>query len=191
LSRFRSCVHLLSACTSTTSSVQKFSKTWSNRCKRSKLFLVLYAMESVTNPCKYFFRREEAANEPRPEFVPKTLTDLNIEPIMDGLNGANSFKKPPPYSQNPPPSRNSTNDANNRAPVQSIGWNVPPAIRKSRKSLTLSGACWWRKRTNKLVVLPSATLPFLWLLLFCLSPSLPSLPDFCVVFDVLIGRQEL
>jgi hypothetical protein len=100
---------------------------------------------------KLIFRREEAANEPRPEFIPKTLTDLNIEPIMDGLNGANSFKKPPPYSQNPPPSRHSTNDANNRAPVQSIGWNVPPAIRKSRKSLTLSGACWWRKRTNKLV----------------------------------------
>ncbi|CAB3373775.1 Hypothetical predicted protein [Cloeon dipterum] len=32
-------------------------------------------------------KREEAAMRPKMEFVPKTLADLSIEPIMDGLNG--------------------------------------------------------------------------------------------------------
>lgn len=38
-------------------------------------------------------RREEAANRPKVEFVPKTLSDLNIEgvtAISDGYNGTNS-----------------------------------------------------------------------------------------------------
>lgn len=38
----------------------------------------------------FFCRREEAANRPKQEFVPKTLTDLHIEGIIapgDGVNG--------------------------------------------------------------------------------------------------------
>ena len=33
-------------------------------------------------------RKEDAANRPKAEFVPKTLADLNVEGISDGLNGA-------------------------------------------------------------------------------------------------------
>jgi hypothetical protein len=73
--------------------------------------------------------------------VPKSLADLNIEPIMDGLNGANSFKKPPPYSQNPPPPYCPPKDANNRAQVPNIGWNVPPVKRKSGDSLFSACHC--------------------------------------------------
>lgn len=43
--------------------------------------------------CLIFFRREEAANRPKVEFVPKTLSDLNIEGVIgvsDGYNGTNS-----------------------------------------------------------------------------------------------------
>ena len=41
------------------------------------------------------FRKDEAAVRPKSEFVPKTLADLHVEGISDGLNGA------PPH---PPPS---------------------------------------------------------------------------------------
>ncbi|XP_059486573.1 endophilin-A isoform X6 [Neocloeon triangulifer] len=68
-------------------------------------------------------KREEAAERPKAEFVPKTLADLSIEPIMDGLNGANQFKQPPPYSRNPPPPYSNSN-ANNRASAPTIGWNL-------------------------------------------------------------------
>lgn len=34
-----------------------------------------------------FFRREEAVNRPKQEFVPKTLADLHIEGLSDGLTG--------------------------------------------------------------------------------------------------------
>jgi hypothetical protein len=33
-------------------------------------------------------RKDEAASRPKAEFVPKTLQDLNVEGISDGLNGA-------------------------------------------------------------------------------------------------------
>lgn len=40
---------------------------------------------------RFICRREEAGNRPKVEFVPKTLTDLNIEGISagtgDGVNG--------------------------------------------------------------------------------------------------------
>lgn len=32
-------------------------------------------------------RREEAVNRPKQEFVPKTLADLHIEGISDGISG--------------------------------------------------------------------------------------------------------
>ena len=35
-----------------------------------------------------FCRKDEAACRPKAEFVPKTLADLNVEGISDGLNGA-------------------------------------------------------------------------------------------------------
>lgn len=34
-----------------------------------------------------FHRKDEAASRPKAEFVPKTLADLNVEGISDGLNG--------------------------------------------------------------------------------------------------------
>jgi len=86
----------------------------------------------------FICRREEAANAPKYEFVPKTLADLHIDVLPEGLNGANSFKKPPPYSQNPIPPYCPTNDANNRASSQKIGWNVPPVKRKSRKFVSFT-----------------------------------------------------
>jgi hypothetical protein len=33
-------------------------------------------------------RKDEAACRPKAEFIPKTLADLNVEGISDGLNGA-------------------------------------------------------------------------------------------------------
>ncbi|XP_059486583.1 endophilin-A isoform X14 [Neocloeon triangulifer] len=39
-------------------------------------------------------KREEAAERPKAEFVPKTLADLSIEPIMDGLNGSSQHTSP-------------------------------------------------------------------------------------------------
>lgn len=35
----------------------------------------------------HFLRKDEAANRPKVEFVPKSLADLNIEGVTDGLNG--------------------------------------------------------------------------------------------------------
>lgn len=35
-----------------------------------------------------FCRKDEAASRPKAEFIPKTLADLNVEGISDGLNGA-------------------------------------------------------------------------------------------------------
>ncbi|CAB3373776.1 Hypothetical predicted protein [Cloeon dipterum] len=69
-------------------------------------------------------KREEAAMRPKMEFVPKTLADLSIEPIMDGLNGANHFKPPPPYSRNPPPPYSNSNAYNRASAAPTIGWNM-------------------------------------------------------------------
>lgn len=41
-----------------------------------------------------FHRKDEAASRPKAEFVPKTLADLHVEGISDGLNGAPPL--PPP-----------------------------------------------------------------------------------------------
>lgn len=41
-----------------------------------------------------FHRKDEAAIRPKTEFVPKTLADLHVEGISDGLNGAPPL--PPP-----------------------------------------------------------------------------------------------
>ncbi|KAG5869955.1 hypothetical protein JTB14_017254 [Gonioctena quinquepunctata] len=35
-------------------------------------------------------KKDEAANRPKVEFVPKTLVDLNIEGVMDGFNGTHN-----------------------------------------------------------------------------------------------------
>jgi len=35
-----------------------------------------------------FYRKDEAASRPKAEFIPKTLADLHVEGISDGLNGA-------------------------------------------------------------------------------------------------------
>lgn len=34
------------------------------------------------------FRKDDAASRPKSEFTPKTLVDLNVEGISEGLNGA-------------------------------------------------------------------------------------------------------
>lgn len=65
------------------------------------------------------YRKDEAANRPKVEFVPKSLADLNIEGVSDGVNGINQhnfnsdsdiyrnvsfgqpFKKPPPVKTIP------------------------------------------------------------------------------------------
>lgn len=38
----------------------------------------------------YVYRKDDAANRPKLEFVPKTLADLNIEGVSDGVNGTNT-----------------------------------------------------------------------------------------------------
>lgn len=45
---------------------------------------------SLINICKYFcYRKEEASNRPKLEFVPKTLADLHVDtsPSSDVMNG--------------------------------------------------------------------------------------------------------
>lgn len=37
------------------------------------------------------FRKDEAANRPKLEFVPKTLADLHVEGLIDTMNGGNTF----------------------------------------------------------------------------------------------------
>lgn len=40
----------------------------------------------------FFFRKDEAANRPKVDFIPKSLHDLNIEGVTaDGLNGTNKY----------------------------------------------------------------------------------------------------
>lgn len=39
-------------------------------------------------------KREEAINRPKVEFVPKTLHDLNVDSITDGMNGSTTFHVP-------------------------------------------------------------------------------------------------
>ncbi|XP_045482548.1 endophilin-A isoform X5 [Harmonia axyridis] len=39
-------------------------------------------------------KREEAAERPKVEFVPKSLTDLNIEGVLDGVNGTSQASSP-------------------------------------------------------------------------------------------------
>ncbi|XP_044765701.1 endophilin-A isoform X5 [Coccinella septempunctata] len=39
-------------------------------------------------------KREEAAQRPKVEFVPKSLTDLNIEGVLDGVNGTSQASSP-------------------------------------------------------------------------------------------------
>jgi len=48
-------------------------------------------------------KKDEAANRPKAEFIPKTLADLNVEGISDGLNGAPPL--PPAASPLPSPMR--------------------------------------------------------------------------------------
>lgn len=44
------------------------------------------------------YRKDDAANRPKLEFVPKTLADLNIEGVSDGVNGiTHSTPSVPPY----------------------------------------------------------------------------------------------
>lgn len=47
-------------------------------------YQLLYCINFILN-----FRKDEAANRPKMEFVPKTLGDLNIEGVSDGVNGTN------------------------------------------------------------------------------------------------------
>lgn len=66
-------------------------------------------------------KKEEAAVRPKSEFTPKTLADLNVEGLSDGLNGA-----PPPYSSIVPNSTAKHGRAVNHkptAPPPSIGFN--------------------------------------------------------------------
>lgn len=72
-------------------------------------------------------RREDAANRPKLEFVPKTLQDLNVEGLSDGLNGAplpslvhkNSGVYPRARTNPPPPTIGwNVNELDNRPPVK-------------------------------------------------------------------------
>lgn len=46
----------------------------------------------------FIYRKDDAANRPKLEFVPKTLADLNIEGVSDGVNGiTHSTPSVPPY----------------------------------------------------------------------------------------------
>ncbi|PNF21379.1 Endophilin-A [Cryptotermes secundus] len=47
-------------------------------------------------------KKDEAASRPKAEFIPKTLADLHVEGISDGLNGAPPL--PPPSTASPLPS---------------------------------------------------------------------------------------
>ncbi|XP_046401044.1 endophilin-A isoform X17 [Ischnura elegans] len=62
-------------------------------------------------------KKEEAACRPKSEFTPKTLADLNVEGLSDGLNGA-----PPPYSSCVGPASAKYGRAVNHKP------SAPPAI---------------------------------------------------------------
>ncbi|KAF4528072.1 hypothetical protein B566_EDAN014605 [Ephemera danica] len=70
-------------------------------------------------------KREEAANRPKAEFIPKTLSDIVVDPIPDGLNGAH-----PPSVKHNNSTKLSSAHGHARAhrsnpPPPTIGWNVP------------------------------------------------------------------
>jgi hypothetical protein len=79
-------------------------------------------------------RREEAINRPKSEFIPKTLSDIVVEPISDGLNGAHH--PPPPqikHINSTKGSRGGYARAHRNPPPPTIGWNLPADSQVKRK----------------------------------------------------------
>lgn len=85
-------------------------------------------------------RKDEAALRPKVEFVPKTLADLNIEGVSDGVNGTftnhhhNTIAIVPPntrHAPSKPPKNNNTNHFNSNTtgskPYDPFDpWSSPP-----------------------------------------------------------------
>ncbi|XP_059486576.1 endophilin-A isoform X9 [Neocloeon triangulifer] len=79
-------------------------------------------------------KREEAAERPKAEFVPKTLADLSIEPIMDGLNvmpGRSPFHSP---ASTPVHQPNSLLFANNSDNAHSKASPLPSPMRSPART---------------------------------------------------------
>ncbi|XP_065348485.1 endophilin-A isoform X12 [Cloeon dipterum] len=79
-------------------------------------------------------KREEAAMRPKMEFVPKTLADLSIEPIMDGLNvapGRSPFHSPATTPVHQP---NSLLFANNSDNAHSKASPLPSPMRSPART---------------------------------------------------------
>ncbi|CAB3373773.1 Hypothetical predicted protein [Cloeon dipterum] len=111
-------------------------------------------------------KREEAAMRPKMEFVPKTLADLSIEPIMDGLNvapGRSPFHSPattPVHQPNSLLFANNSDNAHSKGttPSQDEGYqgssqHTSPVLNKPNQ-LEL-GASDQQARSNAASPLPS------------------------------------
>ncbi|XP_059486577.1 endophilin-A isoform X10 [Neocloeon triangulifer] len=111
-------------------------------------------------------KREEAAERPKAEFVPKTLADLSIEPIMDGLNvmpGRSPFHSPastPVHQPNSLLFANNSDNAHSKGttPSQDEGYqgssqHTSPVLNKPNQ-LEL-GASEQQARSNAASPLPS------------------------------------
>lgn len=68
----------LRLCWTITSNVQRSSRDWLRQCKKSKQNIEHFIFKKFHTKI-YAFRREEAAQRPKSEFVPKTLSDLVVE----------------------------------------------------------------------------------------------------------------
>ncbi|XP_056645263.1 endophilin-A isoform X14 [Diorhabda carinulata] len=66
-------------------------------------------------------KTDEAANRPKVEFVPKTLHDLHIETVQDGLNGSSQVSSPQhkPYQLELHPGQQSANASPLPSPMKS------------------------------------------------------------------------
>uniref|UniRef100_A0A6P7G6C2 Endophilin-A n=1 Tax=Diabrotica virgifera virgifera TaxID=50390 RepID=A0A6P7G6C2_DIAVI len=66
-------------------------------------------------------KKDEAANRPKVEFVPKTLQDLHIETVQDGLNGSSQVSSPQhkPYNLELHPGQQSANASPLPSPMKS------------------------------------------------------------------------
>ncbi|XP_066992815.1 endophilin-A isoform X1 [Anabrus simplex] len=87
-------------------------------------------------------KKDEAANRPKSEFVPKTLADLHVEGLTDGMNGA------PPH---PPSSTGQYGRARHDDPFDP--WHAPPVKGTSQASSPV------HPKPNQLELFPSGNPP--------------------------------
>lgn len=104
----------------------------------------------------FFHRKDEAASRPKAEFIPKTLADLHVEGISDGLNGA------PPL---PPPSTGQYG----RARWHASQYNCMHASLKTGDSYPINNTVPWCDGSTSCVIIVTCFL----CLVFCrcLVPS--------------------